>query len=98
MKPGKHWPCNSAVAAELFDLLSGGKVPAGLRTAVGSYMVRHKFFKEPEFAIAEARIRERDDMKDRLAKHIKSSPGAASINKDGGVPGPGRPPIGCRTE
>ena len=58
VKPGKHWPCNSSVAAELFDLLSGGKVPAGLRTAVGSYMVRHGFFKEPEFAIAEARIRQ----------------------------------------
>ena len=55
--PGEHWPCNTAAACELFDMLSGGKIPAGLRARIGSYMWKHRFFAEPEFAIAEERMR-----------------------------------------
>ena len=54
---GKHWPCNTAVACELHDMLSGGKIPAGLRASIGSYMVKHGFFAEHEFTIAEERMR-----------------------------------------
>ena len=58
MQPGPHWPCNSAVAVELFDMLSGGKIPSGLRARIGMYMTKHKFFTEAEFAIAEARLKD----------------------------------------
>ena len=56
-KPGKYWPCNTAAASELHDILSGGKIPAGLRARIGSYMVKHRFFAEPEFTIAEERMK-----------------------------------------
>ena len=56
-KPSEFWPCNTGAACELFDMLSGGKVPSGLRARIGQYMVKHKFFAGNEFAIAEERMR-----------------------------------------
>ena len=53
-----NWPCETAEAYELFDLLSGTKVPVGLRAAVGRFMHKHGYFKTNEFPAAERRLKE----------------------------------------
>ena len=51
-----QWPCDTAAALELFDLLSGCKVSSQVRRQVGRYMVKHGHFENNEFAAAEKRL------------------------------------------
>lgn len=52
----KHWPCETAEALELFDMLSGSKVSSQIRQHVGRYMVKHGHFGSNEFSNAEKRL------------------------------------------
>ena len=51
-----QWPCETAPALELFDMLSGTKVSSQIRRQVGRYMVRHGHFATNEFIAAEKRL------------------------------------------
>ena len=51
-----HWPCDTAPALDLFTILSGEKVSASLRRAVGRCCTRHGWLDTNEFVAAERRL------------------------------------------
>lgn len=51
-----HWPCNTADAYHLFEILSDARISATTRRRVGHFMHAIGAFDENEFAIAEERL------------------------------------------